>query len=127
MQLIRGFMEYADERGIKSFPALGRTWHELLYGLKKDCGSCEPLPKVIGEFDWDGPYPKSRELLDLHSALRTLSPAIPPQYTRMALDPEAFRLIDLEHIGRFKRHQRFDEAVRIMYERAAKIDCFFVS
>jgi len=68
--LIRGFMEYAVDNGKKSFPALrSPLWHEFLYRLKKELGGKFPVLLVIGEFDWDGPYPKSVYLSEIMSLM----------------------------------------------------------
>lgn len=45
-------------------------WHMLFYNLKKDPNFKENRPKFFESliFDWDGPYPKSKQLEDfLHS------------------------------------------------------------
>ena len=113
-------MEYAEEQGIKSFPSLSSyLWHVLLLYTEKD------LPEVVGKFDYDDETPRCTEFQKIKYGLRQICQTVSPGFLRMALDPEAFRLVNLEQIGRFKRHPRFDEAVRIMYERATKIPGFF--
>jgi hypothetical protein len=46
-----------------------RPWHELFYQLKKD--RLADKPRFLGQliFDWDGPYPRCRELSEFLHAL----------------------------------------------------------
>ncbi|OHA05528.1 MAG: hypothetical protein A2934_05500 [Candidatus Sungbacteria bacterium RIFCSPLOWO2_01_FULL_47_10] len=66
LTLIRGFVEYAEAHGKKTFPVIpSRPWHEFLYRLKKEKSNEFPELECIGRFDWDGPYPKNPELEEL--------------------------------------------------------------
>ena len=66
LRLLLSFMEYAQFRGKKDFPPLHsvgtRPWHEFLYQVQEKLGKDYPVLKIcLGEFNWDGPYPTSRE------------------------------------------------------------------
>ncbi len=67
VELVRSFMEYASSQGIESFPPLiyGSAWHELFYQLRENFPE---LAHCIGKFDWDGSYPKNRQLKDFGSS-----------------------------------------------------------
>ena len=68
-ELVRGFMEYAADKGYWKLPAInGRAWQEFLWALK---GRRDRFPALecIGEFDWDGPYPKCRDLQQVFAGL----------------------------------------------------------
>lgn len=113
-------MEYAEKQGVKSFPTFGRPeWHKLLHDLAKNCGSFELFPEVIGEFDKDGSFPKCKELSNITFSLQYICDRVSPGFERVILSPDAFQLPQLEQLGKFKRHPRFDEAVRVMYVRAS--------
>ncbi len=60
--LIRAFMEYAEDEGQPTFPALdSRLWHELFYALQMSLGDKAPL-LGIGPFTGNGEYPKNKKL-----------------------------------------------------------------
>lgn len=67
MELMRGFMEYADSQGKKYFPPFNsHKWHELLYQIRAELGLKHYfLFDVIGNFDWDGRYPKCRNFNEI--------------------------------------------------------------
>ena len=47
-----------------------RPWHLLFYRLKRDAAARDAIPFLKDLwFDWDGPYPKSRELTEFLQAL----------------------------------------------------------
>ncbi len=59
---------------VVSFPIYSdRKWHELLYKLKEaNCtAGIEWIREIIGEFDWNGPYPKCRHLMDCYGPFAT--------------------------------------------------------
>lgn len=64
IELLRGFMEYAYLLGHKSFPPFeDKLWHIFLFELKKKyADGFFPILECIGRFDWNGPYPKCRDL-----------------------------------------------------------------
>ena len=58
-ELIRGFMEHATKQGKVTFPPPGDIlWHILMY----ETHSAFPCIKCLTGYDWDGPYPKKRDL-----------------------------------------------------------------
>jgi len=60
---ILGFLGYAGIRGKLTFPNFNSPlWHIWLYEAKKRFFKDFPVLKVIGEFDWDAPWPISRSL-----------------------------------------------------------------
>jgi len=68
-----------------------RPWHELLYRLKTDPDQ-QGKPQFLRElfFDWNGPYPRSRELSEyLHGLHWTGCLSAPnPTYDSFTLKPE---------------------------------------
>lgn len=44
-------------------------WHELFYDLKREVSEGKPAFLETLRFDWDGPYPKCRELSEFLHAL----------------------------------------------------------
>jgi hypothetical protein len=65
-----------------------RPWHTLLYQLK--ASKVEPKPTFLGDlqFDWDGPYPRSRDLADYIHGLHLTGcvSAANPSYDEITLD-----------------------------------------
>ena len=67
-ELVYAVMEFhheqalAHRRGIALFPTYSSSiWHNFLYHLKKNVSPEFPqLISIIGEFDWDGPFPENR-------------------------------------------------------------------
>lgn len=62
MDLIRRFIEFGMNKGKRSFPPLytgTQPWHELLYDLKRNHMVRFPELACIGNFDWDGPFPRA--------------------------------------------------------------------
>ena len=68
-----------------------RPWHELLYRLKRDPNQ-QGKPRFLRDlfFDWNGPYPRSRELSEyLHGLHWTGCLSAPnPTYDSFTLKPE---------------------------------------
>lgn len=124
MELIRGLMEYAIGQGIKSFPPFRDSrWHDLLFSLKASPGSFNLFPKIIGEFDWDGPCPKNRKLDQVMFGLGYISLECWRHGDfRIVLNPNLSRLA---RSPSFSGHPRFNEAILIAFERADKIQGFF--
>ncbi len=52
----------AERRGLALFPTYSNAiWHNFLYHLRKNTGNQHPeLIAMVGEFDWDGPFPENR-------------------------------------------------------------------
>ncbi len=70
MDLILAFLAFAREREIKNFPALeSQFWHTFLYELKKNYSGQFPLLRCVGEFDWNGTFPKCRNFIDAEFGL----------------------------------------------------------
>lgn len=71
VDLLRGFIEYAAEKGVKSFPIISPLftdplWHKFFYEFKKEFKEKFPvLGDCIGGTDWDAPYPVIRALDDI--------------------------------------------------------------
>ena len=65
-----------------------RPWHVLIYDLA--VSDLKPKPEFLAtlQFDWDGPYPRSRDLSDyLHSLhLTGCVSASNPSYDQITLD-----------------------------------------
>ena len=73
VELLRGFIEFASLQGKKSFPQFNdRLWHEFLYFLKDEHRKEFPQLACIGKFDWDGPYPKCRNLEEVMFGLHNI-------------------------------------------------------
>ncbi len=69
-----------------------RPWHELFYTLKKTEANDKQKPIFFHElwFDWDGPYPKCRELSTFLHALHWNAgvSAFNPRFTNITLTDE---------------------------------------
>lgn len=67
-----------------------RPWHVLLYDLT--LSDLAPKPKFLGklQFDWDGPYPRSRDLSDYLHGLHFTGcvSAANPSYGQITLDED---------------------------------------
>ena len=77
-------------------------WHALFYRLKKDdLGAAKPPFLARLRFDWDGPYPKCREISDLLHAMHWNAglDADNPHYTTISLPKP---LADFWRAGRSK-------------------------
>lgn len=62
------FMEYASDAHDKDFPPLDSgPWHEFLWALKKKLKGA--LPFDAGRFDWDGRYPRNKQLSEFMATL----------------------------------------------------------
>jgi hypothetical protein len=94
-----------------------RPWHELFYELKSMPASPEK-PAFFEElgFDWDGPYPKSRELSDFLQALHwnACVSASNPDYNTITLPPEVAHLW-------LTRLQQSDEETKSFLRHAVKL------
>lgn len=95
-------------------------WHVLFYRLKKEHD--EPgKPMFLGKlrFDWDGPYPKCRELSRFIRALHWNSSASAgnPSFERITLPSEVGELWR-EHYAKIDRDGRnyIDKAARLAEE-----------
>lgn len=64
-------------------------WHTLFYRLKKELP--DPKPSFISNliFDWDGPFPKSRDVSDFLQALHWTGSvaALNPSYEQIIVPP----------------------------------------
>jgi hypothetical protein len=72
-----------------------RPWHELFYQLKTAPGlHARPAFLERLRFDWDGPYPKSRDLSEFLQALHwnACVSAINPHYTTIELPQDVAKL-----------------------------------
>lgn len=86
MEFLRGFMEFSSLSGQENFPPFNhRLWHEFLYLLKSEYEEEFPQLKCIGNFDWDGAYPKCRDLHDVMFGLQSICYVIIPAGQRIAL------------------------------------------
>jgi hypothetical protein len=70
-----------------------RPWHTLFYKLQKQSGRKPAFLRDL-RFDWDGVYPKCRELSEFLQALHWNASvsAINPQYERIILPAEVATL-----------------------------------
>lgn len=72
-----------------------RRWHKLFYILKQ-AQDLPERPVFLDEliFDWDGPYPKARELSQFLQALHWTGnvSAINPQFRQITLPPDVAEL-----------------------------------
>lgn len=70
-EFILCFLRYATEQGVNSLPMMSaRSWHELIWDIKGlFLRDNEDVARTLGEFDWNGAYPKSRELSDFQCRL----------------------------------------------------------
>jgi hypothetical protein len=58
------------ERGVAMPLMDDRPWHLLLYKLQQDPAACSDMGFLETiDFDWDGPFPKCRQLSDLLHAV----------------------------------------------------------
>lgn len=75
-----------------------RPWHKLLYGLKTS--DIQPRPAFLSDlqFDWDGPYPRSRDLSDYIHGLHFTGcvSAANPSYDEISLDEKVEKLWSAE-------------------------------
>ena len=63
VDLIRAFMEYAEEQGQSSFPALDtRLWHTLFYALQLTFSHDIAIFKDMGAFTGNSGYSKNKKL-----------------------------------------------------------------
>ena len=71
-----------------------RSWHKLVYRLKQLPASGKPIFFDELWFDWNGPYPRSRELDELLTTLRTTGAVktTSPQYGEWRLSDKMFIL-----------------------------------
>lgn len=119
IDLIRGLMEYATSRGVKSFPHFkNRMWHELLYKLQRHPESCDLVDEVIGEFEWDGPYPKCSDLPEAMFGIGFLC-SVRPEDQRISLNP------GIETEPAVSQHPNAKDAIVGAYDLACKIPKFF--
>lgn len=91
-----------------------RPWHFLFYDLKKSSAPGKPEWLSTLHFDWDGPYPKCRELSDFLQALHWNAgvTAGNPHYNTITLPDDVARLW-LERLKEFDLEtQRYFELVR---------------
>ncbi len=59
------FMIYAQSKGVKSFPFLqDQRWHEFFFKIRETLATKFPALECIDGFDWNGPYPQSRDIID---------------------------------------------------------------
>lgn len=120
IELIRGFMEHAYDQGKKSFPGFcgSRPWHMFLYQTGAELGPKFPfLFDIVGNFDWDGPYPKSPRLSEIFPALIFISHV---RYDlRLVLDRELKRPENPLAVN-------YPDLTREMFEIASQIPDFFI-
>lgn len=71
-----------------------RPWHVLVYGLA--ASGMKPKPTFLTklQFDWDGPYPRSRDLSDYLHGLHFTGcvSAANPSYDEITLDEDLAKL-----------------------------------
>lgn len=71
-----------------------KPWHTLLYDLT--VSDISPKPGFLGQlqFDWDGPYPRSRDLSDYLHGLHFTGcvSAGNPSYDQITLDPDVAKI-----------------------------------
>ncbi len=77
-----------------------RPWHTLLYRLKRS--NIEPKPIFLSnlQFDWDGPYPRSRDLSDYIHGLHFTGcvSATNPSYEEIELDEQLEKIWSSEKL-----------------------------
>jgi hypothetical protein len=98
-----------------------RPWHSLLYELS--ISKVEPKPDFLNrlQFDWDGPYPRSRDLSDYIHGLHFTGcvSAANPSYDQITLDPEVAKLWAQEADGLDVRYF-MDEVMTIAKKEFAR-------
>ena len=84
-----------DEKEVQMPLRDEQPWHRLFYDLQTANSSNDNLPFLRSmEFDWDGPYPKCRELARFLHALHWNASvaALNPKYATIQLDKEVARV-----------------------------------
>ena len=117
VQLLRGFMERGQIRGVKSFPQLfSYSWHELLYALKqKYPEEFHGFNFLSGDLDRISP--------DLDNAMHGL-PFVCDERSRdyrISLKQDILPIKDSKF---FSGGENFDKVVATALEVAGKIDGF---
>jgi len=132
MDFVKGFLEYSLTHKVKSFPpSNSRPWHEFLYALKKKLPKKHYFTQYIGDFDWDDPFPKNRNLDQVMFGLHYLG------YFRLTdgrfvTNPKAIKLViaNMRENAIFQDykkgwHKQLMELSKTAYTVAAKIPDFF--
>lgn len=91
-----------------------RPWHVLLYELKTS--EIQPKPVFLSnlQFDWDGPYPRSRDLSDYIHGLHFTGcvSAANPSYDAISLD---------ENLEKVWSSEKLDDEVSMFMAKAMDI------
>lgn len=117
-ELIRGFMEYSTDHGKqKWFPSMREPiWHELVYATRRktEALGMKVAFGCMGEFDYEGPFPKVSGWSGILFAIR----GICDQRT------SDWKIMLLEELPHKEMTALLQEVVKMMFTIASEINFF---